>query len=206
MTQGIITPKQAEILNFIRAEITSKGYPPTIRDICKAVHLKSTSSVHGHLEMLEKSGFIRRDPNTSRAIELIDDPFMQVRGSIINVPVVGQAAAGIPILAVENIESYFPVPAAYCPNEQAFMLRIKGESMINAGIRNGDLVLVSPQNTAENGEIIVALIDDSATVKTFYREEDWIRLQPENDMMEPIYVYDGDLKILGKVFGLFRMM
>ena len=202
MAYGKITDKQKEILEYMKKEIISKGYPPTVRDICKAVHLKSTSSVHSHLETLEKNGYIRRDPTKPRAIEIIDDNFNVVRREMINVPLVGRVAAGEPILAIENVESYFPIPAEYMPNHQSFMLKVKGESMINAGIFDGDNILVQKDADIQNGDIVVALIDDSATVKTFYKENDYIRLQPENDKLEPIIV--SDCEILGKVFGVFR--
>ena len=169
MSYGKISDKQKEILEFIKNEILNKGYPPTVRDICEAVHLKSTSSVHSHLETLEKNGYIRRDPTKPRAIEIIDDNFNLTRREVVNVPMVGQVAAGEPILAVQNIESYFPIPTEFMPNEESFMLKVKGESMINAGIFNGDNVLVKKQPTANNGDIVVALVDDSATVKTFYK-------------------------------------
>jgi repressor LexA len=202
MAYGKISDKQKEILEFMKEEILNKGYPPTVRDICEAVHLKSTSSVHSHLETLEKNGYIRRDPTKPRAIEIIDENFNLTRREMVNVPLVGKVAAGEPILAVENIESYFPVPAEYMPNAESFMLKVKGESMINAGIFDGDQILVERRETARNGEIVVALVDDSATVKTFYKEGDHIRLQPENDTMDPIIV--PDCAILGKVFGVFR--
>ncbi|MGF0064033.1 transcriptional repressor LexA [Roseburia sp. MUC/MUC-530-WT-4D] len=204
MSYGKISDKQKEILEFIKNEILNKGYPPTVRDICEAVHLKSTSSVHSHLETLEKNGYIRRDPTKPRAIEIIDDNFNLTRREVVNVPMVGQVAAGEPILAVQNIESYFPIPTEFMPNEESFMLKVKGESMINAGIFNGDNVLVKKQPTADNGDIVVALVDDSATVKTFYKENGHIRLQPENDTMDPIIV--NDCSILGKVFGVFRFL
>ncbi len=202
MAYGKITTKQREILEFIKHEIINKGYPPAVREICEAVHLKSTSSVHSHLESLEKNGYIRRDPTKPRAIEIMDENFNLTRREVVHVPIVGSVAAGQPILAVENIESYFPVPAEMMPNHESFMLKVKGESMINAGIFDGDQVLVQKQPTAENGDIVVALIDDSATVKTFYKEADHIRLQPENDAYDPIIL--TDCMILGKVFGVFR--
>ena len=202
MGYGKISDKQRQILEYIKQEILNKGYPPTVRDICDAVELKSTSSVHSHLESLEKNGYIRRDPTKPRAIEIIDDNFNMVRREVVNVPIVGQVAAGQPILAEENICSYFPVPAEFMPKNQSFMLKVKGESMINAGIFDGDSIIVEQQNTARNGDIVVALIDDSATVKTFYKEDGHIRLQPENDTMDPIIV--PDCTILGKVFGVFR--
>ena len=202
MSYGKITDKQREILEYIKNEILNKGYPPAVREICEAVHLKSTSSVHAHLETLERNGYIRRDPTKPRAIEIIDDNFNLTRREVVNIPMVGQVAAGQPLLAVENIESYFPVPAEMVPNQTVFMLKVKGESMINAGIFDGDQLLVQQQPMADNGDIIVALVDDSATVKTFYKEKGHIRLQPENDSMEPIIV--DNCIILGKVFGVFR--
>ena len=202
MSYGKITPKQQEILDFIKSEILNKGYPPAVRDICEAVHLKSTSSVHSHLETLEKNGYIRRDPTKPRAIEIMDDSFNLSRREVVNVPMVGTVAAGQPILAQEHIEGYFPIPAEYMPNTDCFMLKVKGESMINAGIFDGDKVLVHKQSVAENGELVVALVDDSATVKTFYKEDGHFRLQPENDTMDPIIVDNVD--VLGKVVGLFR--
>lgn len=203
MAYGKITAKQREILEYIKNEILNKGYPPAVREICEAVHLKSTSSVHAHLESLEKNGYIRRDPTKPRAIEIMDENFNLTRREVVNVPVIGRVAAGQPVLAVENIESYFPIPAEMMPNHESFMLTVKGDSMINAGIFDGDKVLVQKQPSAENGEIVVALIDDSATVKTFYQEADHIRLQPENDVFEPIIV--SECTILGKVFGVFRL-
>ena len=201
---GKISAKQKEILEYIKSEILSKGYPPAVREICEAVDLKSTSSVHSHLETLEKNGYIRRDPTKPRAIEILDDDFNLTRREVVNVPIVGHVAAGEPILATENIENYFPIPVEYMPNEETFMLKVKGESMINAGIFNGDNVLVKKQPHAENGDIVVALVDDSATVKTFYKEEGYYRLQPENDTMDPIIV--KECSILGKVFGVFRFL
>lgn len=203
MGYGKISPKQQEILDYIKNEILNRGFPPAVREICEAVHLKSTSSVHSHLESLEKNGYIRRDATKPRAIEIIDDNFNLARREMVNVPVVGTVAAGQPVLAVQNIESYFPVPAEYMPNQQTFMLRVKGESMINVGIFDGDLVMVKKQENASNGDIVVALLNDSATIKTFYKENGYYRLQPENDTMSPILVRD-ELQILGKVFGVFR--
>ena len=202
MPYGKISKKQTEILEYIKSQILNKGYPPSVRDICEAVDLKSTSSVHSHLETLEKNGYIRRDPTKPRAIEIIDDNFNLVRREVVNVPIVGRVAAGQPILAVENVESYFPIPMEFMPNEQCFMLKVQGDSMINAGIFDGDTILVEQRQTARNGDMVVALVDDSATVKTFYQEADHIRLQPENDSMEPIIV--PDCQILGKVFGVMR--
>ena len=203
MSKGKISPKQQEILDFIKEQTLQRGFPPAVRDICKAVNLKSTSSVHSHLETLEKNGYIRRDPTKPRAIEICDDGFNMVRTEIVSIPVVGQVAAGTPILAEENIDSYIPIPAEMCPRgADAFILNVKGDSMINAGIYNGDKLFVQVCNTAKNGDQVVALIDDSATVKTYYKEKDHIRLQPENDNMDPIIV--DDCKILGKVFGVMR--
>ena len=205
MSYGKITSKQLEILDYMKNQILNKGYPPSVREICEAVGLKSTSSVHAHLATLEKNGYIHRDPTKPRAIEIVDDSFYNFRTEVVNVPLVGRVAAGEPILAVQNIESYFPVPASFLPSGgEVFMLQVQGDSMINVGIHNGDCLLVQSRNTAENGEIVVALVDDSATVKTFYREKDRIRLQPENDLMAPIYV--DDVTILGKAVGLYRKM
>ena len=203
MGYGKITAKQQEILDFIKSEILHKGYPPAVRDICEAVHLKSTSSVHSHLETLEKNGYIRRDPTKPRAIEINDDTFQLTRREVVNVPLIGTVAAGQPILAQENIENYFPIPAEYMPNADCFMLKVKGDSMVNAGIFDGDQILVQQQSTANNGDKVVALIDDSATVKTFYKEDGHYRLQPENDSMNPIIV--DQVTILGKVFGVMRI-
>ena len=204
MAYGRITQKQSEILEYIKSQILERGFPPAVRDICEAVHLKSTSSVHSHLETLEKNGYIRRDPTKPRAIEILDDSFNFTRREMVNVPIVGRVAAGEPLLAEQNIEEYFPIPMDFMPNKQTFMLKVKGESMINAGILDGDYVLVEERKTAHNGEMIVALVDDGATVKRFYKEEGIIRLQPENDTMEPIIV--PDCTILGKVIGVFRFM
>ena len=203
MAYGRISKKQQEILDYMKNEILNRGFPPSVREICEAVNLKSTSSVHSHLEALEKNGYIRRDATKPRAIEIIDDNFNLVRREVVNVPLIGTVAAGEPILAVENIENYFPIPAEYMPNAQSFLLRVKGESMINAGIFNGDQVLVKQQSTASNGDIVVAMVDDCATVKTFYKENGYYRLQSENDNMDPIIIH-GNVEILGKVFGVFR--
>ena len=202
MEYGRISDKQREILEYMKQEILNKGYPPTVRELCDAVHLKSTSSIHSHLETLEKNGYIRRDPSKPRAIEIVDDNFNLTRREVVNVPVVGSIAAGQPLLAIQNIDNYFPIPAEYMPNQDTFMLHVKGESMINVGIFDGDVILVKQQSTARNGEIVAALVEDSATVKTFYKEDGHIRLQPENDSMDPIIV--PDCQILGVVFGVFR--
>ncbi len=204
MAYGKISAKQQEILEYIKDEILHKGYPPAVREICQAVNLKSTSSVHSHLETLEKNGYIRRDPTKPRAIEIMDDIFNLNRREMVNVPILGNVAAGEPLFAEENIEDYFPIPAEMVPNSEVFMLHVRGESMINVGILDGDNVLVQQQSTAKDGEMVVALVEDSATVKTFYKEDGYIRLQPENDTMEPIIV--PDCQILGKVFGIFRFL
>lgn len=205
MAYGKITDKQREILEYIKNEILNRGFPPAVREICEAVNLKSTSSVHAHLESLEKNGYIRRDPTKPRAIEIVDDNFNLVRREMVNVPVLGRVAAGEPLLAIENVESYFPIPAEFMPNAQTFILNVVGESMINAGILDDDKVIVEQTADAQNGDIVVALVDDSATVKRFYKEKDCYRLQPENDYMDPIIVYD-QLQILGKVIGVYRFM
>ena len=204
MAQGKISDKQREILEYIKETILKKGYPPTVREICETVKLKSTSSVHSHLEQLERNGYIRRDPTKPRTIEIVDDTFNLARREVVNVPLLGTVAAGAPLLAEENIESYFPIPAEMLPNRETFMLTVKGDSMIEAGILSGDRVIVAQTDTAENGEIVVALLDDSATVKRFFREDGYIRLQPENSSMEPILV--KQVKILGRVIGLLRLM
>jgi len=205
MAYGKISKKQSEILEYIKNEILNRGFPPAVREICEAVKLKSTSSVHSHLETLEKNGYIRRDPTKPRAIEILDDNFNLTRREVVNVPIVGRVAAGEPILAVENVENYFPIPAEFLPNIQTFMLVVKGESMINAGIYDGDQILVQQQSTARNGDMVVAIVEDSATVKTYYKEDGYYRLQPENDYMDPIIVH-GEIEIAGKVIGVFRFL
>ncbi len=204
MNNDRLTAKQQQILDYIKQQILAKGYPPTVREICETVDLKSTSSVHAHLAALEKKGVIKRDPSKPRAIEIVDDSFNIVRQEMTSIPIVGQVAAGLPILAEQNVEGYFPLPMEIVPNNQVFALKVKGESMINIGIMDGDQVFVECCNYAKNGDVVVALIDDSATVKTFYKEKDHIRLQPENDAMDPIIV--TDCQIIGKVFGVFRKM
>ena len=204
MAQGKISPKQQEILEYIKSQILERGFPPAVRDICEAVHLKSTSSVHSHLETLEKNGYIRRDPTKPRAIEILDESFNFTRREMVNVPMVGRVAAGEPLLAEQNVENYFPIPMEFMPNNQTFMLRVKGDSMINIGIFDGDLVLVEQRKTARNGEVIVALVEDGATVKRFFKEEGVFRLQPENDALDPIIV--KEVQILGKVIGVFRFL
>ena len=198
-----LSNKQQQILEYMKAEVREKGYPPSVREICDAVGLKSTSTVHGHLSRLEKKGLIRRDPTKPRAIEILDPGFEAPQRELVNVPIVGTITAGTPILAVENIEDTFPIPVDYIHNDTVFMLRVKGESMIEAGIMDGDYVVVRKQETAYNGEIVVAMIDDEATVKRYYKENGHFRLQPENPTMEPIIV--PEVSILGKVVSLYRM-
>lgn len=205
-----LTPKQEEILNFIKQEILAKGYPPSVREICEAVTLKSTSSVHAHLESLERKGYIRKDPTKPRTIEVVDDSFNVLRSEIISIPMIGRVAAGVPLLAEENIEGYFPIPAEFMPNNEAFILTVHGNSMVNIGILDGDMIIVERKSTASNREIVVALVADeassepAATVKRFYKEDGYIRLQPENDTMEPLIV--NDCEIIGKVIGVYRKM
>lgn len=203
MVQEKLTSKQQEILEYIKETILNKGYPPAVREICEAVHLKSTSSVHSHLETLEEKGYIRKNPAKPRTIEIIDDCFNLTRREVVNVPLIGTVAAGAPLLAEENIENYYPIPVELLPNAETFMLNVKGSSMINAGIFDGDQLIVERCSTAYDGEIVVALVDDSATVKRFYKEDGYYRLQPENDEMDPIIV--DHIKIIGKVIGLFRL-
>ena len=199
-----ISDKQREILEFLKSEILRRGFPPAVREICEAVHLKSTSSVHAHLEALERCGYIRRDQTKPRAIEILDDQFNLNRTEMVNVPIVGRVAAGQPVLAVENIEGYYPIPSEFMPNEETFILTVKGESMVNAGILDGDRIVVRQQPNAENGDMVVAMTEDGeATVKTFYKENGYYRLQPENDHMDPIIIH-GAVQILGKVIGVFR--
>ena len=197
MGNGTITEKQSEILEYIKAQILERGFPPAVREICEAVHLKSTSSVHSHLETLEKNGYIRRDPTKPRAIEILDDAFNLTRREMAQVPIVGRVAAGEPLLAEQNIEDYFPIPVERLPNNQTFLLQVKGESMINAGILNGDYILVEQTPSASNGEVVVALVEDGATVKRFFKENGHYRLQPENDTMDPIIV--DEVTIVGKM-------
>ena len=210
MSSSELSNKQLMILEFIKEQLLAKGYPPSVREICQAVGLKSTSTVHSHLNKLEKLGYIRRDPTKPRAIEILDGGNVfannnnTVMQEMINLPLVGQVTAGEPILAQQNIQEYIPLPAQLIKGTDTFLLKVKGESMINAGIFDGDQVLVKQQSTAEDGDIVVALIDDGATVKTFHKEKGYYRLQPENDTMEPILVHEG-LQILGKVFGVFRL-
>lgn len=202
MGNGNITEKQSEILEYIKQQILERGFPPAVREICEAVHLKSTSSVHSHLETLEKNGYIRRDPTKPRAIEILDDSFNLTRREMAQVPIIGRVAAGEPLLAEQNIEDYFPIPVEKLPNAQTFLLRVRGDSMVNAGIFDRDYILVEQRNTAENGEIVVALVEDGATVKRFFKEDGHYRLQPENDTMEPIIL--EEVTVLGKMIGLLR--
>lgn len=204
MSKGRITAKQQEILEYIKENILRKGYPPSVREICEAVKLRSTSSVHAHLETLERNGYIRRDPTKPRTIEVVDESFNLPRRELVNIPVVGRVAAGEPLLAEQNISDYFPMPVEMLPNADLFMLKVRGESMINTGILDGDTVIVARQETARNGEIVVAMVDEGATVKRFYREDGHFRLQPENDTMDPIIV--NECRVLGKVVGLLRLM
>lgn len=200
-----LTQKQIEILLYIKSEVQRKGYPPSVRELCKGVNLKSTSSVHGHLEKIEAKGYIRKDPTKPRAIEILDknDNFLLVSKKTIDVPILGKVTAGAPILAVENIEDTYPVPREIVEGHDVFMLKIQGESMIDAGILDGDLVLVQQQSFATNGDIVVALLEDEeATVKRFFKEKNYFRLQPENEFMEPIIT--KEVSILGKVIGLYR--
>lgn len=200
----ILSKKQKEIYDFINNELYTRGYPPSVREICTAVNLKSTSTVHGHLQKLEIKGYIKRDPTKPRAIEVTArDSIYKGNKEMVNVPIIGQVTAGQPILAVENIEDTFPLPIDFVNNKECFMLHIKGSSMIEAGILDGDYVIVEKQNTAVNGDIVVALIDDEeATVKRFFKEDTRIRLQPENSSMAPIY--RDNVSILGRVSGVIR--
>ena len=198
-----ISDKQKAILEYIKKEILSRGYPPAVREICSAVGLNSPATVHSHLNTLEAKGYIRRDPSKPRAIEIIDEDFALTRREYAQIPMVGYVAAGEPLLAEEHIRDYFPLPADMLPNSQVFMLQVKGDSMTGAGILDGDQVIVKQTNSASNGDMVVALIEDGATVKTFYKEKDHIRLQPENPDYDPIIV--NDVVILGEVIGVFRM-
>jgi len=209
-----INDNQQKILDFLNEQIQSKGYPPSVREICSAVGFKSTSTVHGYLEKLKNEGLIAKDPTKPRALKVMsgkkpnhDNEPKEAYSSkeLVNVPIVGKVTAGQPILAVENIEDTFPLPMDFVQNSSAFMLRVQGESMIEAGIFDKDYILIKQQSTANNGDIVVALLGDEATVKTFYKEKDHIRLQPENKYLDPIIVKD-DLSILGKVIGVFRRL
>jgi repressor LexA len=199
-----LSKRQEDILNFIKEEVKKKGYPPSVREIGKAVGLASSSTVHGHLARLESKGLIRRDPTKPRAIEILDQDHENAVQKTVNVPLVGKVTAGLPISAVENIEDYFPLPESLLPaDEHVFMLEVAGDSMIEAGIHDGDFVIVRQQKTANNGDIVVAMTEeDEATVKRFYKENGYIRLQPENSAMDPIIV--PNVTILGKVIALYR--
>ena len=193
--------KQAEIYEFLKEYTEEKGYPPTIRDICEAVSLKSTSTVHRYLKELEGKGFIKRDPSKPRALEIAE--LCAPKKEMVNIPIVGKITAGLPILATENVEDTFPLPIDYIKHDnELFMLRVSGESMINAGINDNDLAIIESTNSARNGEIIVALIEDCVTIKRFFKEKNHIRLQPENYIMDPIIV--RECKILGKLIGIYR--
>lgn len=198
---GKLSKKEIEILDFIKSEVKKKGYPPSVREICAAVHLSSTSTVHSHLAQMEKKGYIRRDPTKPRAIEILING--RPRKELVDIPIVGKIAAGEPILAIENIEDTFSIPIDFVKNNKnLFILRVSGVSMIDAGIRNGDLAIIEQCNEAENGDIVAALIENNATIKRFYKENNHIRLQPENKTMDPIIV--ENCKILGKLVGLYR--
>ncbi|MBE3589417.1 MAG: transcriptional repressor LexA [Firmicutes bacterium] len=202
-----LTRRQREILEFIKRRIRERGYPPSVREIGEAVGLSSSSTVHGHLARLEEKGYLRRDPSKPRAIEVLDTPEAPAPAPaprVVPVPVVGRVAAGTPILAEENVEDVFPLPEDWVRGGEIFMLEVRGDSMIEAGILDGDRVIVRRQDTAENGDIVVALIGDEATVKRYYREADHIRLQPENSRMEPIRTREAT--IIGRVIGLVRLL
>ena len=207
-----LTDKQIAILEFIKSEISKKGYPPAVRELCDAVNLRSTSTVHSHLNKLEKLGYIRKDPTKPRAIEVLDkarddDDVMGLHQEMINLPLIGQITAGEPIFAEQNIEEYIPLPASLVSGKDNFVLRVKGDSMVNAGILNGDYVVVDKKNTAANGQMVAALVEnEKATVKTFYKEDGKIRLQPENDFMEPFIFEDAQVQIIGIVTGVFRVL
>src|SRR6056297_3055808 len=200
-----LSDKQVKILNFIKEQINNKGYPPSVREICKAVNLKSTSTVHSHLKTLIKKKYIKKGNNKNRAIELIDkeiNKYDSERKEMTNLPLIGDIAAGSPILAYENVEDVYPIPIDWVGKEESFMLQVKGDSMIDAGIFSGDYVIISRQNTARNGQIVAALIDDEATLKSFYKENNHIRLQPENENMDPIIT--NNVEILGVLKCVIR--
>lgn len=199
-----LSQRQLDILNFIKQEVREKGYPPSVREIAEAVGLASSSTVHGHLERLQQKGLIRRDPTKPRAIEILDDKeFNTPKKETVNVPIVGKVTAGQPITAIENVQDFVPLPQNLVHNDDVFMLVVEGESMIEAGILDGDYVIVRKQPNAENGDIVVAMTkDNEATVKRFFKEKEFFRLQPENPTMEPIIL--KEVSILGKVIGLFR--
>lgn len=196
-----LTPKQAAILEVIKKNIRQKGYPPSVREIGQAVGLSSSSTVHGYLKKLEEKGYLRRDPTKPRAMEVLDS-LEGEKVEFVNIPLLGRVAAGVPLLAVENRDDIFPLPAHFTGAGEFFMLTVRGDSMIEAGILDGDMVVVRRQGDANNGDIVVALLEEEATVKRFFKETDRVRLQPENSLMEPIYA--TDLQVLGKVVGLVR--
>ena len=209
MDDSKITEKQMKVLEYVKEQIKKNGYAPSVREICQALGLKSTSTVHGYLARLQKKGLIQKAALKPRTIRITDDDksgqqSFYTSKEMVEVPIVGKVTAGLPILAVENVEDSFPLPVEFVGNSESFMLKVRGDSMIEAGILDGDLVLVKKQNTAENGDIVVALIDDEATVKTFFKEKDHIRLQPQNSFMQPIIV--PNCSILGKVAGVFRKL
>lgn len=201
--EQILSAKQQQILDCIKKSLKEKGYPPSVRELCLAVGLSSTSTVHSHLNTLERKGFIRRDPSKPRTIEVLDEEADWLEEHVNAVPILGKVTAGVPILAVENIEDYFPLPKQIARQDETFILHVKGTSMINAGIMDGDQIIVRKQSEAHNGEIVVAMIEEEVTVKRFFKEKDRIRLQPENDSMDPIYAQE--VQILGKVIGLLRI-
>ena len=212
MSSSELSNKQLMILEFIKEQLLAKGYPPSVREICQAVGLKSTSTVHSHLNKLEKLGYIRRDPTKPRAIEILDGGNVfannnnTVMQEMINLPLVGQVTAGEPILAQQNIQEYIPLPAQLIKGTDTFLLKVKGESMINAGILDNDYVVVDKGSTASNSQIVVALVNkESATVKRFFKEGNNVRLQPENDFMDPIILNERDVEIVGTVTGVFRV-
>ena len=197
----ILSNKQREVYEFVKKHTEEKGYPPAVREICDAVGLSSTSTVHGHLKRLEKKGLIKRDPTKPRALEITE--FAHRKREMIDIPIVGKVTAGAPILAVENIEDTFSIPLNYIKsNNDLFILNVKGESMIDAGIFDGDMAIIEKADSVANGEIVVALIENEATIKRFFKEKNYIRLQPENKTMEPIIV--EECKVLGKLVGLYR--
>lgn len=201
-----LNQRQIAILLYIKKSIDMKGYPPTVREVCQELNIKSTSTVHASLEKLELKGYIKKDPTKPRAIEILDpsDDFLMIKKKTVDIPVVGHVTAGEPILAYQNIEDTYPIPAEFAASKNLFILRVSGESMINSGILDGDYVLIEKTDYANNGDKVLALIGDEATIKTFYKEDNHYRLQPENDFMEPIIL--KEVKILGKIVGLYRKM
>lgn len=204
MSRTDLPPRQQEILEFIARHVRARGYPPSVREIGKAVGLKSSATVHGYLNRLERAGFIRRDPTKPRTIEILGGGLRPAPDGVVAVPVLGRVTAGAPVLAVENVDDTFPLPADLVRGQEVFMLRVRGDSMIGAGIHDGDQVIVRRQNHADDGDIVVALLGDEATVKRFFRENGRVRLQPENPRLEPIIT--REVNVLGKVIGLFRRL